>query len=384
MSSEMPPHFYLQNIDPSRIKFARELRGMTKKELAEKIHKTPSAVSQYESGISGLKLDTFISLANALSVPFSFFSKFNYPLPSASLGKCHFRVNRRVSQMERQRAFSFAAQVFTIFSYLTDKGVHFPEVNIPTFDDREVQERQIEESAKAVRMALDLGSAPIPDMAVLLESLGVRIIMLPAREVKLDGFATWFAGIPCVMIDSNSAPSRMQFDYAHELAHLILDEESTPDDPLVERRANRFASAFLMPADTFGIECPSHYRQELFASIKKSWHVSIAAALYRARELGKLSENAYKSAQIIRSRAGTRLHEENEFQPPLPSLLDQAMRLVCKDTRLDEMASDLGMSVHGLRAILELQNVSSDILDAMTPPTSRAKIIDFAVYKDTD
>lgn len=98
--------------------------------------------------------------------------------------------------MERQRAFSFAAQVFTIFSYLTDKGVHFPEVNIPTFDDREVQERQIEESAKAVRMALDLGSAPIPDMAVLLESLGVRIIMLPAREVKLDGFATWFAGIP--------------------------------------------------------------------------------------------------------------------------------------------------------------------------------------------
>ena len=123
---------------------------------------------------------------------------------------------------------------------------------------------------------------------------------------------------------------------------------------------------------------------KLFASIKKSWHVSIAAALYRARELGKLSENAYKSAQIIRSRAGTRLHEENEFQPPLPSLLDQAMRLVCKDTRLDEMASDLGMSVHGLRAILELQNVSSDILDAMTPPTSRAKIIDFAVYRDTD
>lgn len=165
---------------------------------------------------------------------------------------------------------------------------------------------------------------------------------------------------------------------------LSLMKKSTPDDPLVERRANRFASAFLMPADTFGIECPSHYRQELFASIKKSWHVSIAAALYRARELGKLSENAYKSAQIMRSRAGTRLHEENEFQPPLPSLLDQAMRLVCKDTRLDEMASDLGMSVHGLRAILELQNVSSDILDAMTPPTSRAKIIDFAVYRDTD
>ena len=58
-------------------------------------------------------------------------------------------------------------------------------MNIPTFDDREVQERQIEESAKAVRMALDLGSAPIPDMAVLLESLGVRIIMLPPEKLNL-------------------------------------------------------------------------------------------------------------------------------------------------------------------------------------------------------
>lgn len=384
MSSEMSPHFYLQNIDPSRIKFARELRGMTKKELAERIGKTPSAVSQYESGNSGLKLDTFISLANALSVPFSFFSKFNYPLPSASLGKCHFRVNRRVPQMERQKAFSFATRVFTIFSYLTDKGVHFPEVNIPTFDDREIRERQIEESTQAVRLALGLGSAPIPDMAVLLESLGIRIIMLPARDVKLDGFATWFAGVPCVMIDSNSAPSRMQFDYAHELAHLILDEESTPDDPLIERRANRFASAFLMPADTFGLECPSHYRQDLFVSIKKTWHVSIAAALYRARELGKLSENSYKSAQIVRSRTGTRLKEEEEFHYPLPSLLNQAMRLVCKDIQLDEMAFDLGMSVPDLRAILELQNVSPDILNAMAPPISKAKIIDFAVYRGTD
>ncbi|WP_300786513.1 XRE family transcriptional regulator [uncultured Desulfovibrio sp.] len=384
MSAEKSPHFYLQNLDPGRIKFARELHGLTKKELAEKIGKTPSAVTQYEAGRSGLSLETFTALAHALSVPFSFFSKCNHPLPTASFSECHFRANRRVPQMERLRAFSFAVQVFSIFSYLADRGVHFPETAFPTFDGSQVQEREIEKYAVEVRSAANLGLGPIPNMAGLLESLGVRIILLPAREAKLDGFATWFEGTPCVMIDSNSAASRMQFDYAHELAHLIFDEESTPEDPLVERRANRFASAFLMPATSFRADCPQFYRQSHFVSVKKYWHVSIAAALYRARELGILSEKSYKSAQISRSRAGTRMQEEEEFPPSMPSLLDQAMRLVCHDVRLDEMALDLGMSQHGLRDILELQNVSPDVLDVMTPPTKKARIIDFSVYRDTD
>lgn len=381
MSAEKSPHFYLQHLDPNRIKFARELHGLTKKELAEMINKTPSAITQYETGKSGLSLDTFTALARALSVPLAFFSKLNPPLPAASLTECHFRANRRVPQMERLRAFSFATQVFTIFSYLADKGVRFPEVCLPIFKGSNIQERQLEEYAVSVRSSAGLGAGPIPNMAGLLESLGVRIIMLPAREAKLDGFATWFDDTPCVMIDSNSAASRMQFDYAHELAHLIFDAESVPDDPLVERRANRFASAFLMPATSFRADCPRCYRQHLFASVKKYWHVSIAAALYRARELGILSEKAYKSAQIIRSRAGTRLHEENEFQPSMPSLLDQAMRLLCHEIRLDEMALDLGMSLHTLRDILELQNVSPEVLDTMMP-SRKTTVHDFSVYRE--
>lgn len=380
MAVEKSPHFYLQNLDPNRIRFARELNGLTKKELASKIDKTPSSITLYETGKSGLTLDTFTALARALSVPLSFFSKFNPPLPAASLGECHFRANRRVPQVERLRAFSYAAQVFTIFSYLTEKGIHFPDTVVPTYEGNQVSERQIEELSVAVRSSVGLGLGPILNMAQLLESLGVRIIFLPAREVKLDGFATWFDGVPCVMIDSDSAASRMQFDYAHELAHLIFDEESTPEDVLVERRANRFASAFLMPAASFRGDCPTYYRQPLFVSVKKYWRVSIAAALYRARELGILSEKSYKSAQIIRSRAGTRTQEEEEFAPAIPTLLDQAMKLICHEVRLDEMAQDLGMSLHTLRSILELQQVSSETLDAMMPLRG-ATVHDFSIFR---
>ena len=227
MSVGKSPHFYHQNLDPARISFARELNGLTKKELAERINKTPSSITLYEAGKSGISFETFMSLTKALSVSPAFFSKYNPPLPLASLGQCHFRANRRVPQIERTRAFCYARQVFTIFSYLTEKGIHFPKVNLPIYDGSEISERQIERLAVSVRSFMGLGLGPIPNMARLLENAGVRIILLPAKTAKLDGFATWFDDVPCVMIDSDSVASRMQFDYAHELAHLIFDMDST-------------------------------------------------------------------------------------------------------------------------------------------------------------
>jgi len=381
MSMEKSPHYYHLNLDPKRISFARELRGLTKKELAERIAKTPSAITQYEKEKSGISLETFISLANALSLPLSFFSKYTPKLPYANFGQCHFRANRRVPQVERIKAFSYATQVFTVYEYLTSKGIKFPSVAFPTFDGGRINERQIEEIAAEVRSAVGLGAGPIPDMAKLLESIGIRIILVPAECVKLDGFATWFNGVPCVMIDSNSSASRMQFDYAHELAHLVLDEESTPEDILVERRANRFASAFLMPAASFKEDCPHYYRQPLFASVKKYWRVSIAAALYRAREIGILSENSYKSALISRSRAGTRTQEEEEFPHAFPTLLDQAIKLICHEVRMDEMADELGMHLTDLRELLELQKVSTETLNAMMPQAKKATFLDFSLAR---
>lgn len=379
MSVEKSPHYYHQHIDPKRIGFARELKGLTKKELAERIGKTPSAITQYEKEKSGISLETFVALANALSLPLSFFSKYAPKLPDANLGQCHFRANRRVPQTERIKAFSYAKQVFTVYEYLASKGIKFPSAASPTFDGNQISERHIEEVAIELRSALGLGDGPIPDMARLLEGIGIRVILVPAESVKLDGFATWFNGIPCVMIDSDSSASRMQFDYAHELAHIVLDEESTPEDVLIERRANRFASAFLMPATSFKEDCPHAYRQRMFVSVKKYWRVSIAAALYRARELGIISENSYKSALISRSRAGTRTQEEEEFPHAFPTLLDQAMKLICHDVRLDEMADDLGMWLTDLRKLLELQKVSPETLDAMMPQPRKATVLDFSL-----
>lgn len=51
-----------------RIKLARERRGMTQEELAERIDISASHMSVVERGKKGLRLETLVNVANALDV----------------------------------------------------------------------------------------------------------------------------------------------------------------------------------------------------------------------------------------------------------------------------------------------------------------------------
>lgn len=382
MISSRSNHFYLAHFDPARLTFARELRGMTKKALGEYVQRSSSLISQYESGKVIPPLDTFIQIMRALKLPAAFFSTTSQPLSQSSLGQTHFRANLRVPQVERQRAHNYGRLVFGIFTYLEELGVKFPEPCLPHYE-QPLTENALEKLAIEFRKNVGLGLGPIHDLAALVESLGVRIILLPPGEIKLDGFATWIDGIPCMMIDGGPVASRLQFNYAHELAHLVFDENNAPNDVLLERRANRFAGAFLMPRPTFEEDCPDRYKQPLFQSVKEHWHVSIAAALTRARQLGIISEGQYRSACITRNRQGVFRREEREFEPSYPTLLAQAMEMAAEKIKLEEMAEATGVGYEELEGILIQQRMNKLLLHAMRPEIKFAKIFDFTAIRKT-
>lgn len=383
MSFEYSTHFYLAHFDPSRLTFGRELRGFTKKELADKVQRTSSLISQYEAGKTVPTIDIFIRILQVLGLPASFFSSATPGLPISSSGQIHFRANLRVSQTARYGAHNYGRLVFRIFSYLESLGVNFPTDRLPRYEHPDT-ENALEDLADQFRKDIGLGKGPIHNLAALLEGIGIRIILLPQTDVKLDGFAAWYDGKPCMMIDSDAPASRLQFNYAHELTHLVFDENNPPNDVLLERRANRFAGAFLMPRVSFANDCPAQYRQKLFQSVKNYWHVSIAAALFRARQLGIMSEGAYRSACINRNRQGLRMREEDEFEPSFPSLLGQALELVAKDVTLVEMAKALGLNYVELKEILKIQKVPEGILNKMDSTGKIAKIFSFPLTRDKE
>ncbi len=160
--------YYQAHFDPTRLTFARELRGMTKRELASKIGYTPSRITQFESGKHTPPVEAFEVIAKALSLEPSFFSHKTIAAPNSSIGQTHFRSNVAVSQAERLRAHAYGQNVFRIFSYLEDQGIHFPEVSLPHYEQPE-NESGMEELAERFRIDVGLGLGPIHDLPDLLE-----------------------------------------------------------------------------------------------------------------------------------------------------------------------------------------------------------------------
>lgn len=374
MPIEKSLHYYYQHLDPTRISFAREARGLTKKQLAELLDKQPGTVTQLETGNSGLAFETFSALVRALDVHPAFLTDTVMALPSVSLESCHFRVNRKVLKAERLQAICYARQILAVYAFLEQMDIVFPEQAFLPWEGDAPDEREMETQAARMRTSLGLGSGPIPDMARLLENIGVRLVLLPTACAHVGAFASWINGVPCVIISPQACAGHMQFDYGHEFAHLIFDENTVPGDPLAERRASRFASAFLMPEETFGPDCPGAFRRSLFLSISRYWHVQPEAILYRARELGLMQERTYRNAQAVCGRTNECREEPENEEKPLPRLLAQALELVSGEITLPEMAAALGMYPSFLERLLLEQGVPTPLIRSMMPPPQRAKI----------
>ena len=127
------PQLALDRLDPRRITFAREVQALTKKQLAERIEKTPSAVTQFEQGTLHPDLETFARIAIALSVPPSFFARSRRADTRIKLDACNFRALRAATQRERRQSARIGELTLELMGYLEDQGVVFPQEHVSPF-----------------------------------------------------------------------------------------------------------------------------------------------------------------------------------------------------------------------------------------------------------
>src|SRR5207302_8454019 len=122
---------------------------------------------------------------------------------------------------------------------------------------------EIERLASECRRAWGLGDGTIGNAVALLESKGVIVIRLNLHGLEdVVGFSCWQVGRPFIFLEEHDCPAvRSRFNVLHEAAHLIfhrpigMEELENPTIlKRVERQANRFASAFLLPERTFRAE----------------------------------------------------------------------------------------------------------------------------------
>jgi Zn-dependent peptidase ImmA (M78 family)/DNA-binding XRE family transcriptional regulator len=115
------------------------------------------------------------------------------------------------------------------------------------------------EVADEERRRLGLGSAPIRNITRRINEQGVWAATSNLRS-DMAGFFMQHPAIGLVTIaNASHKPPRRRFSFAHEYGHVLMDRDrdlqvtSTANSgELVEKRANAFAAAFLLP--TSGIE----------------------------------------------------------------------------------------------------------------------------------
>lgn len=348
---------------PDRIRLARDLRGLTQRDVVDRMANpiSPPALSQIEAGKLRPADETINELANALDVPPSFFAA---QWPTASNPVTFFRNLRSTSVRERRQAAA-RTQLLADFTTALEQHVRLPEASVPPIPvARGASSDEIESIAMRVRDSWDLGREPIAHVVRTLERRGIAVARLRTGSTAVDAFSTPDDRRPLVLLTDDKSDNyvRSRLDASHELGHLVMHRDAEPGSREVERQAQEFGSCFLLPTECALEELPSRLDAvgwSRLAEMKRVWGISIAALLYRARSLRVISQDAYQSAMRYMSARGWRKQEPGDHEmgaPEAPLLLERAVRRaeVELGIPIDELARSAHLPVADIRGLLEV------------------------------
>lgn len=334
-------------------------RGWTKARLANELGVQVRSVQGYESGEYAPEPERLSQISSLLQFPEDFFVGDDLPLIEEHTAS--FRSMSKMSATLKRSALGFGTTAFLLNDWIEER-FRIPEADLPDLSDLSP-----EEAAATLRRMWGLGEAPIGNLIHLLELKGVRVYSLAIEAKEVDAFSVWHTGRPFVFLNTFKSAEHSRFDAAHELGHLVRDTHSMlhgeAHSPEMEKEANAFAGAFLMPKDTI-----TAYRSGLatmgkLIDMKRIWGVSLTALAFRMNQLGLFTEWTYRNLCIQVAKHGYRTSEPNPMTPESSQLLKKVFDSLRNEgiSRAD-VASDLCLAqqdIDNLTFGLTLSPVSS-------------------------
>lgn len=362
---------------PSRLRDARKVLRLSQEELGEKIGVTRQAVSAFERGSRSPDADTFSAIVGALHQPAGFFTTEDAPL----FGDFSTRFYRKFGPetVRRQEACDTYSGWLVQVARSFDDAVNYPAVNVPEYDVGDFGEDGIDDIAERVRADWGLGLGPISNVLALLESNGIIVCRYEMTGENVEAFSFWNGPRPFIfMASEKEAGVRSRFDLAHELGHLVMHrhiEQSEIQDRAtlkeIERQADRFAGAFLLPRHSFPNEVFSP-RLDAFVDLKRRWKASVQAMIYRCADLGIFDEgqilNLRKQVSFRRWRTKEPLDDPHIIPLETPRLLARAFSLIAESggaMKVDEVLARVQISPAFIESMC---NLPPGALSAKEPP----------------
>lgn len=349
-----------------RLALARMRRRKTGRALAAEAGITADTLSRLEKGHRQPDEATVEKLAAALRYPVAFFSG-DDPADINENG-VSFRSFSKMSAKERDAAKS-AGQLGVQLAGWVEEKFNLPDPDLPDLSYQDDPEK----AAIEARQYWGIGERPIGNMIGLLESKGVRVISLSEDTANVNAFSFWRDGKPYVFLNNFKTPESSIFDSAHELAHLLLHcKGDLRGDRLLEREADGFASAFLMPWNDVKASVDRPITSDTIIRAKAKWRVSAFALLSRLWRMKLIStEHQYRSLCIDLSKRGYRSGEPVGIEREVSTVWRQVFSSLWNDrlTKQD-VADELNLPLDELEGLVAHMTSSGE-----RPPARRLAIV---------
>lgn len=361
----------MSEINPKQITFARVRRRWTKAQLAKELDVTSRSLQNYETGASAPDPETLAKIAKLLNFPQQFFF-LDEDMPEIKEHAVSFRKLSKMTEAMKACTFAAGAIAFKVNGWIEER-FNLPQADLPDLSDLEP-----EEAAATLRRMWGLGSAPVPNMIHLLEAKGIRVFSLAEEAREVDAFCTWYEGKPFVFLNTIKSAERSRFDAAHELGHLVRDlysmQHGKIHGPEMERQADAFASAFLMPKESVTVNQPPACTIKYLMKLKHHWGVSLAALAYRFHSLGLVSEWNYRNLCIDIAKSGYRTREPEPMEHETSQLLNKVFEMLHEHKQgRREIAQSLCLSVDEINA-LTFQLTRLSVVSGAVPTSSASRL----------
>ncbi len=281
------------------LKRIRLLKSLSLKKAGDLLHMSASAVLKYEKGQIVPNSEKLIQFANAYDV------KVLELLRTFDTPKMKFNSFRKLQKLKGQN-------LDLLKEIIQNKVADYLEViELNKYDKVSIKLKNYlcntmedaEKSANKFREDYKLSiNQPISDLINVLENIGILVIQIDNINDKFkgfDGLTEIVNDIPIIVLLKDTDGARQRFSIAHEIGHLVLNIKNEQLDK--EKMCNLFAGALLMPKEAVINEF-GKYRDvisfyELMA-FKKEYKVSMAAIVYRLKELNIISSYLFKKINI--------------------------------------------------------------------------------------
>ena len=296
------------------LKRIRLLKSLSLKEAGKLVNMSAPALLKYEKGQVIPNSNKLIEFANAYNVSITELLKSN------SNYNMSFKSFRKKKKLEGQNLDLLKEiinnKVNNYIEVLDLNNIYNYEFKLKSYMCNNLDDASI--AAYNFKRDYNISkNQPISDLISLLENIGINIIQIENINNKFNGFdglSEIVNNIPFIILMDYDDGARERFTIAHELGHLLLKINNESIDQ--EKACNIFASSLLMPKEAvikeFGESRNNISLYELLA-FKLEYKVSIAAILYRLRELNIISEYLYKKITIKLNSLGYKKDEPNNI-----------------------------------------------------------------------